>query len=102
MISQRTKAALAAAKARGVKLGNPHVKAGDVSSLRAARRARSERADAYAADVMPYIEAARNAGCISLGDLARALTARGIETAAGNREWSRCQVFQLLKRCAPP
>lgn len=98
MISQRTKAALAAAKARGVKLGNPHVRAGDESSLRSARRARSERANAYAADVMPYIEAARKAGCSSLGDIARALTARGIDTPAGHREWSRCQVFQLLRR----
>ena len=95
MISQRTLAALAAAKARGVKLGNPHLKPGDG---RAGRRTRTANADDHAADVMPYIEAARAAGCSSLGELARALTARGIETPAGGRNWSPGQVSRVLTR----
>jgi DNA invertase Pin-like site-specific DNA recombinase len=53
MISARTKAALAAAKARGVKLGNPNLKPGDRFAARSARRARSALADAHAADVQP-------------------------------------------------
>jgi len=52
MISTRTIAALAAAKASGVKLGNPQLKPGD------RRAARTANADAHTADVMPYIEAA--------------------------------------------
>jgi hypothetical protein len=66
MISQRTIAALAAAKERRVKLGNPHLRPGSRSAARVARRARTVNADAHAADVMPYIAAARRAGCASL------------------------------------
>jgi hypothetical protein len=62
--------------------------------------ARSELADKYAADVMEYIAAARKAGCESNGDIARALTARGIETPSGGREWSRAQVARILARAA--
>jgi DNA invertase Pin-like site-specific DNA recombinase len=76
MISARTKAALAAAKARGVKLGNPNLRPGDRWAGRRARQARTAHADAHASDVLPYIEAARKAGCASLGALARADRAR--------------------------
>jgi DNA invertase Pin-like site-specific DNA recombinase len=98
MISQRTIAALAAAKARGVKLGNPHLRPGSRS---VARQARTQNADAHAADVLPYIDAARRAGCNSLGELARALTARGILTPSGNNtDWTRGQVARVLARSA--
>ncbi len=48
-ISERTKAALAAAKARGKKLGGPRLAA----ARRASIKARSEAADAFAANVRP-------------------------------------------------
>jgi DNA invertase Pin-like site-specific DNA recombinase len=98
MISARTIAALQAAKARGVKLGNPKLKPGDRRIACTARAARTANANAHAADVMPYIEAARKAGCTALSDLARALTARGIETPAGEQEWNTTQVRRVLDR----
>jgi DNA invertase Pin-like site-specific DNA recombinase len=78
MISARTTAALAAAKARGVKLGNPNLKPSDRRAAQTARAARTDLSNAHAADVLPYIERARKAGCASLGELARALSACGI------------------------
>ncbi|MGO9431633.1 hypothetical protein [Rhodoblastus sp.] len=55
MISQRTKAALRAAKARGVKLGNPNVRA----NTEATRIAKQAQADAFARLVAPVIREAR-------------------------------------------
>src|SRR6266404_1815587 len=95
MISQRTIAALAAAKARGVKLGNPHLTPGDT---RRARRARTAQANEYAAAAHVYIEEARNAGCNACGAIAKALTARGIETPMGSRDWSRTQISRVIAR----
>jgi DNA invertase Pin-like site-specific DNA recombinase len=97
MISSPTITAMAAAKARGIKLGNPRLKPGDRWAARNARQARTDTAIAHAA-VLPYIEAARAAGCSSLGELARALTARGIETPAGGKQWNASQVKRILKR----
>ena len=68
------------------------------AARRIARQARTDRAHSHAADVQAYIEAARAAGCSSLGELARALTARGIETPAGGRGWNASQVRRVLKR----
>ena len=100
MISARTVAALAAAKARGVRLGNPNLKPGSRSAARTARQARTDLSNAHAADVLPYIERARKAGCISLGELARALSACGIRTPAGGIEWRAAQVRRVLSRTA--
>ena len=105
MISARTIAALGAAKARGVKLGNPNLRAGSRNpkaraAARTARQARTDLSNAHAADVLPYIERARKAGCASLGELARALSACGIQTPAGGLQWSAAQVRRVLARAA--
>ncbi len=100
-ISERTKAALAAAKARGVRLGNPNLRPGNGSrsSAKAARAARTRRSNEHADDVSPYIDAARAAGCKTLGDLSRALTARGIPTPSGQINiWGSEQVKRVLRR----
>ena len=76
LISERTKAALAQAKARGVRLGNPRLQPGTrEEALQAAAAKRRQAAD-RAAQVRPYIEAARKAG---------AAAGRGAEYARGPR-----------------
>lgn len=94
-ISARTKAALAAAKARGQRLGNPRLTPGDTCR---ARKARAARSHAHATDVLPYIEAARKAGCAGNSEIARALTARGIETPAGGSTWNATQVRRVIAK----
>ncbi len=71
MISQRTRAALAAL------------------------------ADEYAADVRPFIDAARKAGAVTLGDIARALGARGVRTPGGGSAWTNVQVRRAIDRGTP-
>jgi DNA invertase Pin-like site-specific DNA recombinase len=92
LISQRTKAALAAAKARGVKLGNPHLR----NATPGAARRRAARIKAAA--VLPYIAAAQRAGCRTLAEIAEALTARGVSTPAGKARWGAEQVRRVVKK----
>jgi DNA invertase Pin-like site-specific DNA recombinase len=93
-ISERTKAALAAAKARGKKLGGPRLAKARKRSL-AVRRA---AADAFAANVRPIIEQIQASGVSSLRGVAKALTARGVRTARGGSEWTAVQVSNVLER----
>lgn len=99
LISQRTRAALAAAKARGVVLGNPRLRAGTPDAARAAATVRAEASRARAADVLPYVEAARRAGCRTLREVAAALTARGVPAPAGGRSWHPMQVKRVVDAC---
>lgn len=93
LISSRTKAALAAAKARGVTLGNPHL-----SEARAVANARHKAgADTFAALVAPAVQEAKAAGATTLRQLADALNGRGIATARGGR-WEAQTVANVLKR----
>jgi DNA invertase Pin-like site-specific DNA recombinase len=92
-ISERTKAALAAAKARGKKLGGPRLAAARKASI----KARSEAADAFAANVRPIIKEIQASGVSSLRGVARALTARGVPTARGG-SWSDVMVADVLRR----
>jgi DNA invertase Pin-like site-specific DNA recombinase len=98
MISARTKAALAAAKARGTKLGgNRGVK--PTAKMRAlSTAARQQRADARAADIGPTIRALQAAGATSLRAIATGLNAQGIPTARGGGTWSAVQVQRVLQR----
>ena len=96
LISVRTKAALSAAKARGVQLGNPQLRAGNSDQARAAAVAKSHQARIRAANVLPYIRQAQAAGATSLHQLAAALRARGIATPSGSGTWHPASVRRVL------
>lgn len=88
LISERTIAALMAAKARGVKLGTPNPYAG-VEARRVTARARN-------AEAMAFAKAAREAGK-SLRVIAQELKVAGIKASEGGFEWQATQVARLLK-----
>jgi DNA invertase Pin-like site-specific DNA recombinase len=92
-ISERTKAALAAAKARGVRLGNPRLK----NVRRVAVEANRKAADAFAANVRPIIREIQTSGINSFQGIARALAARGVRTARGG-QWTARMVINILER----
>lgn len=93
MISQRTKVALAAARARGVKLGSP-----DMVSLSAkAAAAKREEAERFAASVMPAIEGIINRGITSKRAIARELDRMKVATPTGAM-WSDVMVGKVMAR----
>lgn len=92
LISARTKAALAAKKAQGVRLGNP---TNIVEAGRLGNAAYSAQAEARKANVRPIIDSIRAAGVTSLKAIAAALNARGVKTSRGG-EWSATQVSRVL------
>ena len=104
-ISQRTKAALAAAKARGVLLGSArpgHWKGREEArSIGAARGSRASKAkrDVLTGplyrEVLPIIRAAKDAGD-SLQQIAEDLNRKGFSTARG-LAWNRMQISRLVK-----
>ena len=93
LISQRTSAALKAAKARGVRLGNPKIKKAQALGT---ARVKAE-ADRFAANVLPVIRQAQKAGASSLRAIADVLNARGVRTARGGK-WAATQVRDILRR----
>jgi DNA invertase Pin-like site-specific DNA recombinase len=96
LISERLKAALAAAKARGVKLGRPHP-GGCPAGLAKGRRVRSEKMAARTADLAPVIAEIRAAGFLSAMAIARQLSARSIRPVRSDR-WSSKSAHALLSR----
>ncbi|HEY1979286.1 MAG TPA: recombinase family protein [Xanthobacteraceae bacterium] len=94
MISQRTKAALAAAKARGVMLGKPENLRNQLIGCANGRAARTRAAMNRAGDLLPIITDIRAGGAASLRAIATELNSRGIPTARGG-EWSATQVRRV-------
>jgi DNA invertase Pin-like site-specific DNA recombinase len=90
LISQRTKAALAAVKARGVPLGNPRL----AEARAVAIERQGKAADAFAANVRPILD---SLGEISANAKAKALNERGIKTTRGGK-WTPVQVLRVLAR----
>ena len=93
LISQRTRDALKAAKAKGVVLGNPNL--ADVRN----RAVASTKAGAvrFAKNVAPIIHEIQSSGVASHRGIARSLNARGVATARGG-VWSAVQVGAILQR----
>ena len=94
-ISRRTKEALAAAKARGVKLGGT---GGAHASLAGMNAARKRKAEDHKATVRPLATHLREQG-MTLQAIADTLNATGSRTAAGC-EWKPVQVARLLVKPA--
>lgn len=102
VISERTKAALAAAKARGQRLGNPN----GAAALRRAGKgntashvAQKANANAFAADLSDVLEDVTAASHATLPAIAAELNRRGIKTARGGR-WHASSVSNLRNRLA--
>ena len=97
-ISARTKAALAAAKERGVKLGCPNGAAhlrqyGNELGVEAIKRGADERAS----KLVGVVKEIQDAGATSLREIADELNRRSITTARGGK-WHASSVRNLLAR----
>ncbi len=98
MISARTKAALAAARRRGKKLGGDRgIKPSAKTRAKGSAVMRAQ-ATTRATDLAPTIAELQTSGITSLRGLAAALNSRGIPTARGSGEWSSVQVRRVLQR----
>ena len=99
LISQRTRAALQAAKARGQKLGckNDNIAAYAKRGAAVSASARAAKASKRAIDILPLIKTISTDGKLSLRQIAAVLNERKIPTARGG-EWSAVQVSRLLRR----
>jgi DNA invertase Pin-like site-specific DNA recombinase len=98
-ISARTKAALAARKARGLPLGNPANLTAEAQAKGSAAGAavKTAKANARAVDLAPVIADIVARGNTSTPAIARELNARGFAAPRGG-EWQPAQVFRVQKR----
>jgi len=97
-ISERTSAALAAAKARGVKLGwaMPERQQEQLRAIANSAAVRIAKADAFAANILPVVRNLQGQG-LSLRGVATALNERGVRTARGGK-WQATTVRNILAR----
>lgn len=97
-ISARTKAAFAAAKARGAKLGNVSSLSPGVGRSNATKAA-AQKARKRAEIIRPILDEIDVAGTLSARRTARALNERGIPAPRGG-EWFPAQTLRLRKTLA--
>ncbi len=93
LISQRTKDGLAAAKRRGIKLGNPN----PAKAIRCALEANVRRAERFAENLLPVVREIQQAGVSTLRGIAQCLNARGFKTPRGS-SFEAQSVKNLLAR----
>ena len=99
LISERTRAALSAAKARGAVLGGDRGYRPSVPPCAAAAAmSRAERADQTAHRLWFEIERLKAEGVSTLVGLARALTERGVLSPRGSTTWTHTTVARLMAR----
>src|SRR6201987_4683446 len=79
MIGKRTREALQAAKARGVKLGSPVLEAARPLAIAAIKA----EADRQAANVLPIIEQIKRSGATTLRPISQALNGRCVQSPRG-------------------
>lgn len=100
LIGERTKAALAAAKARGVKLGNPNgaraLRGKQVGNADAIAKIK-ENASQRARDLKGIVDDIKQSGVITVRGIAEELHTRGIRAPRGDK-WHPTAVSRLLKR----
>lgn len=89
-ISKRTKAALQAAKEKGVILG------GGINAINASKLARSQKANEFAFNLKPVVEPLYTAG-IPLSKIAKQLNSVGYITPRG-KQFTPTQVLAVVKR----
>lgn len=93
VISERTKAALASAKARGVQLGNhTNLEAAQAAGRATGKADADQFAERMRGQVMPMVDQG-----LSYREIARRLESLGIKTARGG-VWQPQQVSNLVKR----
>jgi len=97
LISDRTKAALAQAKKRGVQIGGYADNCPQIARKgnRASAKVRTAQAQSRASDLLPVIEQLRSEGATSLREIAAGLNSKGIGTAQGG-QWSAAQVMRVM------
>jgi DNA invertase Pin-like site-specific DNA recombinase len=103
LISERTRAALAAAKARGAVLGGDRgYRPSAAPCAAAAAVVRAANADQAAHRLWLEVERLRGEGVSTMAGLARALTERGVPTPQAGRGWTHTTVARLTARVRGP
>jgi DNA invertase Pin-like site-specific DNA recombinase len=101
LISERTRAALAAAKARGTVLGGDRgYRPPTGPDAAAASAARREAAELAAHRLHLELERLRAEGVKGHAEMARALTARGVPTPRGGASWTHTTLARIVNRAA--
>jgi DNA invertase Pin-like site-specific DNA recombinase len=96
VIAQRTRDALARAKANGAQLGN---RTNLAEAQASGRQVQVDQAFVRAANLIPVIREIQTAGCSTLREIAAVLNRRGIQTPRGG-DWTAMAVKRVIDRAA--